>query len=101
VRHRAGHRAGEGHVDALGAEELPQGFRDRSDPAGRLAAGERRQLSYTRGPRSNPRHDASLALLSSDARFIELRDSVRRSVAQDRLALAELRRGGFVPQRSK
>jgi TolB-like protein/DNA-binding winged helix-turn-helix (wHTH) protein/Tfp pilus assembly protein PilF len=45
--------------------------------------------------------EPSLAPLSSDARFIELRDSVRRSIAQQRQALAELRRGGFVPQRSK
>jgi TolB-like protein/DNA-binding winged helix-turn-helix (wHTH) protein/cytochrome c-type biogenesis protein CcmH/NrfG len=45
--------------------------------------------------------EPSLAVLSSDARFIELRESVRRSVAQQRQALAELRRGGFVPQRPK
>jgi TolB-like protein/DNA-binding winged helix-turn-helix (wHTH) protein/cytochrome c-type biogenesis protein CcmH/NrfG len=45
--------------------------------------------------------EPSVARLSNDARFIELRETVRTAVAHERQALAELRRGGFVPQRTK
>jgi TolB-like protein/DNA-binding winged helix-turn-helix (wHTH) protein len=43
--------------------------------------------------------DPALVALSDDVRFINLRNAVRTSVAQQKQRLAELRSGGFVPRR--
>lgn len=43
--------------------------------------------------------DPGLARLSGDARFIELRDTVRKAIAQQREKVAQLRNDGFIPRR--
>ena len=43
--------------------------------------------------------EPSVTRLSRDARFVKLREAARLSIEQQKQALAELRRGGFVPQR--
>lgn len=43
--------------------------------------------------------EPSVARLSGDARFLKLRESLRNLIAHQKQSVAELRHGGFIPQR--